>query len=59
MSEINHFKIVVLYSNDVAADVDHLHVKKSLNRFLLYSYGGFSVLLWVTMHFFCVCITGK
>jgi hypothetical protein len=28
MSEINHFKVVVLYSNNVAADVDYLHVKK-------------------------------
>jgi hypothetical protein len=28
MSEINHFKIFVLYSDDVTADVDHLHVKR-------------------------------
>jgi hypothetical protein len=28
MSEINHFKIFVLCSGDVAADVDHLHVKR-------------------------------
>jgi hypothetical protein len=28
MNEIDHFKIFVLYSGDVAADVDYLHVKK-------------------------------
>jgi hypothetical protein len=28
MSEINHFKVFILYSGDVAADVDHLNVKK-------------------------------
>jgi hypothetical protein len=28
MNEIDHFKIFVLYSGDVSADVDHLHVKK-------------------------------
>jgi hypothetical protein len=28
MSEINHFKVLVLYSGDVVANVDHLHVKK-------------------------------
>jgi hypothetical protein len=28
MNEINHFKVFVLYSDDVTADVDHLHVKR-------------------------------
>jgi hypothetical protein len=28
MSEINHFNVFITYSNDVAADVDHLHVKR-------------------------------
>jgi hypothetical protein len=28
MSEINHFKIFVLCSDDVTADVYHLHVKR-------------------------------
>jgi hypothetical protein len=28
MNEIDHFKIFVLCSGDVAADVDHLHVKR-------------------------------
>jgi hypothetical protein len=28
MSEINHFKKFVLYSDDVTADIDHLDVKK-------------------------------
>jgi hypothetical protein len=28
MSEINHFKVFVLCRGDVAAGVDHLHVKK-------------------------------
>jgi hypothetical protein len=28
MSEINHFKVFIICSDDVAADVDHLHVKK-------------------------------
>jgi hypothetical protein len=28
MSEINHFKVFVLCSSDVAADVDHLYVKR-------------------------------
>jgi hypothetical protein len=28
MNEIDHFKVFVLYSGDVAADVDHLHVKR-------------------------------
>jgi hypothetical protein len=46
MSEINHFNFFLLYSSDVAADVDHLHVKRihlvcqenTLSEFLLYSY---------------------
>jgi hypothetical protein len=39
MSVINHFKVFVLYISDVAADVNHLHVKKkSFSEFLLYSY---------------------
>jgi hypothetical protein len=28
MNEINHFKVYVLYSDDVTTDVDHLHVKR-------------------------------
>jgi hypothetical protein len=28
MSEINHFKVFVLYSGNVTADVDNLHVKR-------------------------------
>jgi hypothetical protein len=28
MNEINYFKVFVLCSCDVAADVDHLHVKR-------------------------------
>jgi hypothetical protein len=28
MSEINHFKIFIIYSDDVTVDVDHLHVKR-------------------------------
>jgi hypothetical protein len=30
MSEINHFKVFIMYSNDVASDVDHLSVKRIL-----------------------------
>jgi hypothetical protein len=28
MNEIDHFKVFVLYSNNVVADVDYLHVKR-------------------------------
>jgi hypothetical protein len=28
MNKISHFKVFVLYSYDVIADVDHLHVKR-------------------------------
>jgi hypothetical protein len=28
MSEINHFKIFIICSDSVAADIDHLHVKR-------------------------------
>jgi hypothetical protein len=28
MSEINYFKVFIICSDDVTADVDHLHVKK-------------------------------
>jgi hypothetical protein len=28
MREINYFKVFIMYSNDVAADVDYLHVKR-------------------------------
>jgi hypothetical protein len=28
MNEINHFKVFVFSSGDVATDVDHLHVKR-------------------------------
>jgi hypothetical protein len=35
MCEINHFKVFVLYSCDIAADVDHLHVKIIYLEFLM------------------------
>jgi hypothetical protein len=28
MSEINHFKFFILYSDVVAIDIDHLHIKR-------------------------------
>jgi hypothetical protein len=28
MNEINHFKVFIMYSDDVTADMDHLHVKR-------------------------------
>jgi hypothetical protein len=28
MNEIDHFKVFILYSGDVATNVDHLHVKR-------------------------------
>jgi hypothetical protein len=28
MNEIDHFKFCVLYSDDMTADMDHLHVKR-------------------------------
>jgi hypothetical protein len=28
MNEIDHFKVFILYSGDVANDMDHLHVKR-------------------------------
>jgi hypothetical protein len=28
MNEIGYFKIIVFYSGDVTADVDHLHIKR-------------------------------
>jgi hypothetical protein len=28
MNEIDHFKVFILYSGDVAVDVDHLHIKR-------------------------------
>jgi hypothetical protein len=28
MNEIDHFKVFILYSGGVTADVDHLHVKR-------------------------------
>jgi hypothetical protein len=28
MNEIDHFKVFILYSGDVTADVDHLHIKR-------------------------------
>jgi hypothetical protein len=28
MNEIDHFKVFVLCSGDMAADVDHLHIKR-------------------------------
>jgi hypothetical protein len=34
MSEINYFKVFVLRSGDVAADMDHLYIKENLLRTL-------------------------
>jgi hypothetical protein len=45
MNEIDHFKIFVLYSDYMTADVDHLYVKKIISEFFLYSYTGYTVLL--------------
>jgi hypothetical protein len=28
MNELDHFKVLILYSGDVAADVHHLHIKR-------------------------------
>jgi hypothetical protein len=28
MSEINHFKVFIISSDDMVADLDHLHVKR-------------------------------
>jgi hypothetical protein len=42
MNEIDHFKAYVFYSGDVTTDMDHLHVRKIISIFLLYSYRGFS-----------------
>jgi hypothetical protein len=28
MNEINHFKIFIRCSDDVTADIDHLHIKR-------------------------------
>jgi hypothetical protein len=28
MSEINHIKVFIMCTDDITADVDHLHVKK-------------------------------
>jgi hypothetical protein len=45
----------VFYSGDVTADVDHLHVKKSLiSEFLLYSYRGYLI-----KSFFMCTVIGK
>jgi hypothetical protein len=32
--------IFLLYSGDVTTDIDHLHVKKFINKILLYGYRG-------------------
>jgi hypothetical protein len=46
MSEINHIKVFIMCTDDITADVDHLHVKKnSLSEFFLYSYRGFTRLI--------------
>jgi hypothetical protein len=42
MNKIDHFKASVFYSGDVTTDMDHLHVRKIISMFLLYSYRGFS-----------------
>jgi hypothetical protein len=36
MCEIDHFKVFVVYSGDVAADVDYLHIKRI--HLVCYSY---------------------
>jgi hypothetical protein len=41
MSEINYFKVFIIYS-DVTTDVDYLYIKKLINRFLLYNYRIFT-----------------
>jgi hypothetical protein len=28
MSEINHFKVFIMYNDDITTDIDHLHVKR-------------------------------
>jgi hypothetical protein len=28
MNKIDHFKVFIFYSDDVAADVDYLHIKR-------------------------------
>jgi hypothetical protein len=33
MNRIDHFKVFILYSGDVVADVDHLHKENSLVSF--------------------------
>jgi hypothetical protein len=43
VNEIDHFKVFILCSCDVTADVDHLHVKIIHQWFLLYSYREFAV----------------
>jgi hypothetical protein len=40
MNKIDHFKVFVLFSGDVTTNVDHLHVKRIISGFLLYSYRG-------------------
>jgi hypothetical protein len=40
MSKIHHFKVFVLYSGDVATDIDHLYVKRIYLVGFLYSYRG-------------------
>jgi hypothetical protein len=35
MSEINYFKVFILYSDDVTADVDHLHIKRIQLEYLV------------------------
>jgi hypothetical protein len=35
MCEINYFKIFILCSYDVSADVDHLHIKRIHLKFLV------------------------
>jgi hypothetical protein len=36
MSEINYFKVFILYSDDVIDDMDHLYVKRI--HLVIYSY---------------------
>jgi hypothetical protein len=38
MNEIDYFKVFILYSDDMIADVYHLYIKKIISRFILYSY---------------------
>jgi hypothetical protein len=42
MNETDHFKVFVLCSDDVTADVYHVYIREFTSGFLLYSYRGFN-----------------